>query len=298
MMANASFQSNLMRTLKSGDVLQRLLLVNVGLFLLVRITFAISSLFNYPLFSFTEVSAWLAIPSNPSQLLLRPWSLFTYMFFHWEFLHLLFNMLWLYWMGAIILEYLGAKKLFGLYIMGGLFGALAYVVAFNTFPIFAQSVNFSFALGASASVLAITVAAATLLPDYPISLILIGNVALKWIAAISVLLDVINISGENAGGHIAHLGGALFGFIYIKSLQRGTNLTKWLEVLSDRLSGKRGKMTVAYKRKKSDEDFALHKKATQEQMDDILDKISKSGYGSLSQSEKDFLFRISKEDQK
>jgi|JI10StandDraft_1071094.scaffolds.fasta_scaffold19961_3 membrane associated rhomboid family serine protease len=297
-MANASFQSNLMRTLKSGDVLQRLLLVNVGLFLLVRITFAISSLFNYPLFSFTEVSAWLAIPSNPSQLLLRPWSLFTYMFFHWEFLHLLFNMLWLYWMGAIILEYLGAKKLFGLYIMGGLFGALAYVVAFNTFPIFAQSVNFSFALGASASVLAITVAAATLLPDYPISLILIGNVALKWIAAISVLLDVINISGENAGGHIAHLGGALFGFIYIKSLQRGTNLTKWLEVLSDRLSGKRGKMTVAYKRKKSDEDFALHKKATQEQMDDILDKISKSGYGSLSQSEKDFLFRISKEDQK
>ena len=295
-MANASFQSNLMRTLKSGDVLQRLLLVNVGLFLLVRITFAISSLFNYPLFSFTEVSAWLAIPSNPSQLLLRPWSLF--MFFHWEFLHLLFNMLWLYWMGAIILEYLGAKKLFGLYIMGGLFGALAYVVAFNTFPIFAQSVNFSFALGASASVLAITVAAATLLPDYPISLILIGNVALKWIAAISVLLDVINISGENAGGHIAHLGGALFGFIYIKSLQRGTNLTKWLEVLSDRLSGKRGKMTVAYKRKKSDEDFALHKKATQEQMDDILDKISKSGYGSLSQSEKDFLFRISKEDQK
>ncbi|HQV99003.1 MAG TPA: rhomboid family intramembrane serine protease [Bacteroidia bacterium] len=287
-----------MRTLKSGDVLQRLLLVNVGLFLLVRITFAISSLFNYPLFSFTEVSAWLAIPSNPSQLLLRPWSLFTYMFFHWEFLHLLFNMLWLYWMGAIILEYLGAKKLFGLYIMGGLFGALAYVVAFNTFPIFAQSVNFSFALGASASVLAITVAAATLLPDYPISLILIGNVALKWIAAISVLLDVINISGENAGGHIAHLGGALFGFIYIKSLQRGTNLTKWLEVLSDRLSGKRGKMTVAYKRKKSDEDFALHKKATQEQMDDILDKISKSGYGSLSQSEKDFLFRISKEDQK
>ncbi len=297
-MANASFQSNLMRTLKSGDALQRLLLVNVGLFLLVRITFAISSLFNYPLFSFADVSAWLAIPSNPSQLLMRPWSVFTYMFFHWEFLHLLFNMLWLYWMGAIILEYLGAKKLFGLYIMGGLFGALAYVVAFNTFPIFAQSVNVSFALGASASVLAITVAAATLLPDYPISLILIGNVALKWIAAISVLLDVINISGENAGGHIAHLGGALFGFIYIKSLQKGTNLTKWLEVLSDRFSGKRGKMTVAYKRKKSDEDFVLHKKAKQEQMDEILDKISKSGYGSLSQSEKDFLFKISKEDQK
>ena len=220
------------------------------------------------------------------------------MFYHWDFLHLLFNMLWLYWMGAIILEYLGAKKLFGIYIMGGLFGALAYVIAFNTFPIFANSVNVSFALGASASVLAITVAAATLLPDYPISLMFIGNVALKWIAVVSVLLDVINISGDNAGGHIAHLGGALFGFIYIKSLRNGTNLTKWLEYLMDRFSGRRGKMSVAYTKKKSDEDFALHKKAKQEQMDEILDKINKSGYGSLSQSEKDFLFRMSKEDQK
>lgn len=297
-MANSAFQNNFIRTLKSGDSLQRLLIVNVGLFLLVRITFAISSLFNYPLFSFAEVSSWIAIPSNTSQLLMRPWTIFTYMFYHWDFLHLLFNMLWLYWMGKIILEYLGAKKLFGIYIMGGLFGALAYVVAFNSFPIFAHSVNVSFALGASASVLAITVAAATLLPDYPISLMFIGNVALKWIAVVSVLLDVINISGENAGGHIAHLGGALFGFIYIKSLQNGTNLTKWLENLSDRFSGKRGKMSVAYTRKKTDQDFVQHKKAKQEQMDEILDKINKSGYGSLSQSEKDFLFKISKEDQK
>ena len=284
--------------LKTGTALQRLLLVNVLLFLFIRITFAVTSLFNVPILSFHDVSSWIAIPSNTSQLLLRPWSIITYMFYHWDFLHLLFNMLWLYWMGAIILEYLGAKKLFGIYIMGGLFGALAYVVAFNTFPIFANSVNVSFALGASASVLAITVAAATLLPEYPISLMFIGNVALKWIAVASVLLDVINISGDNAGGHIAHLGGALFGFIYIKSLSNGTNLTKWLENLMDKFSGRRGKMSVAYTKKRSDEDFALHKKAKQEQMDEILDKINKSGYGSLSQSEKDFLFRMSKEDQK
>ncbi|MBK8362469.1 MAG: rhomboid family intramembrane serine protease [Bacteroidetes bacterium] len=294
----SSLSNKLNSTLKSGNALQRLLLVNVGLFLIIRITFAVTSLFNVPVFSFHDVSSWIAIPSNTSQLLLRPWSVFTYMFYHWDFLHLLFNMLWLYWMGAIILEYLGAKKLFGIYIMGGLFGALAYVIAFNSFPIFANSVNVSFALGASASVLAITVAAATLLPDYPVSLMFIGNVALKWIAVVSVLLDVINISGDNAGGHIAHLGGALFGFIYIRSLRNGTNLTKWMEILSDRFSGKRGKMSVAYTRKKSDEDFALHKKAKQEQMDEILDKINKSGYGSLSQSEKDFLFQMSKEDQK
>ena len=286
----SSLSNKLNSSLKSGNALQRLLLVNVGQFLTIRITFAVTSLFNVPVFSFHDVSSWIAIPSNTSQLLLRPWSVFTYMFYHWDFLHLLFNMLWLYWMGAIILEYLGAKKLFGIYIMGGLFGALAYVIAFNSFPIFANSVNVSFALGASASVLAITVAAATLLPDYPVSLMFIGNVALKWIAVVSVLLDVINISGDNAGGHIAHLGGALFGFIYIRSLRNGTNLTKWMEILSDRFSGKRGK--------KSDEDFALHKKAKQEQMDEILDKINKSGYGSLSQSEKDFLFQMSKEDQK
>jgi membrane associated rhomboid family serine protease len=294
----SSLSNKFNSVLKTGNALQRLLLVNVLLFLFIRITFAVTSLFNVPILSFHDVSSWIAIPSNTSQLMLRPWSILTYMFYHWDFLHLLFNMLWLYWMGAIILEYLGAKKLFGIYIMGGLFGALAYVIAFNTFPIFANSVNVSFALGASASVLAITVAAATLLPDYPISLMFIGNVALKWIAVVSVLLDVINISGDNAGGHIAHLGGALFGFIYIKSLRNGTNLTKWLEYLMDRFSGRRGKMSVAYTKKKSDEDFALHKKAKQEQMDEILDKINKSGYGSLSQSEKDFLFRMSKEDQK
>ncbi len=294
----SSLSNKMGLTLKGGNALQRLLLVNIGLFLFIRITFAVTSLFNVPVFSFHDVSSWIAIPSDTSQLLLRPWTVFTYMFYHWDLLHLLFNMLWLYWMGAIIYEYLGAKKLFGIYVMGGLSGALAYVIAFNTFPIFASSVNVSFALGASASVLAITVAAATLLPDYPVSLMFIGNIALKWIAVVSVLLDVINISGDNAGGHIAHLGGALFGFIYIRSLQKGTNLTKWLEYLSDRFSGKRGRMSVAYTRKKSGEDFALHKKAKQEQMDEILDKINKSGYGSLSQSEKDFLFKISKEDQK
>ena len=293
-----SFGNKINSSFKTNDSLQRLLYVNIALFLIVRITNAITTLFNHPLLSFRGVSSWIAIPSNTAELLHRPWTIITYMFYHWEFFHLLFNMIWFYWMGKIILEYLGSKKLFGIYIMGGLFGALFYVIAFNLFPIFASSVNTSFALGASASVLAITVAAATLLPDYPISLILFGNVALKWIAAVSVVLDLISVSGENAGGHIAHLGGALFGFIYIKALQNGTNLTKWLEIFSDRVSGKNGRMSIAYKRKKSDEDFVLHKKAKQEQMDEILDKINKSGYGSLSQSEKDFLFKISKEDQK
>ncbi len=294
----ASFNNSLNTSFKANDSLHRLLYLNIAVFLVVRITNAITTLFNHPIFTFVQLSKTLAIPSNIGLLIQRPWTLFTYMFYHWEFFHILFNMIWFYWMGKIILEYLGSKKLAGIYFLGGIFGALAYVIAFNLFPIFNTSVNESFALGASASVLAVTAAAATLLPNYQVSLILFGNVALKWVAAVAVLLDLINVSGDNAGGHIAHLGGALFGFIYIRALRNGINLTKWIENIGDRMSGQRGKMSVAYKRKKSDEDFVSQKKAKQEQMDEILDKINKSGYGSLSQGEKDFLFKISKEDQK
>lgn len=283
-------------SLRQTDTLQRLIIVNVAVFLLIRIINAITNLFNTPLLSFNDVTYWLAIPSNLTFLLYRPWTIITYMFLHWEFFHVLFNMLWLFWMGSIIQEYLGSKKLVGIYILGGLFGALAYVLAFNLFPFFASSVHASFALGASASVLAITVAAATLLPTYSISLLFFGNVPLKYVAAISVVLDLISVSGSNAGGHIAHLGGALFGFIYIKSLQNGTNLTGWLEKMQTWSFGKKGKMSVAHRRTVPDESFNLKKKATQEQLDEILDKINRSGHGSLTQAEKDFLFKMSKED--
>ena len=282
----------------ANNFLQKILMLNFMLFLVIRITFAISSLFNTPIFSFDVVSNWLAVPSNLGVLLLRPWTLLTYMFYHWDFMHILFNMLWLYWMGNIIVEFLGEKKLLGIYLMGGFFGALAYLISFNLFPIFAATVDHSFALGASASVLAITVAAATLLPDYKVQLLFLGSVPLKAIAAVSVLLDVISVSGDNAGGHIAHLGGAMFGFIYIRLLKNGTNLTSWIESLRLPSFRKGSKLTVAYRGTSTDENFNLNKKANQEYMDEILDKINKSGYGSLTQAEKDFLFRMSKEDRK
>lgn len=278
------------------ETLQRLLLVNVLLFLLIRITFAVSSLFNHPLLGFDYVSYWLAVPSNIGSLIHRPWTLLTYMFYHWDFFHLLFNMLWLYWMGSIMLEYLGSKKLFGVYILGGLFGALAYLISFNLFPYFHETVNRSYALGASASILAITVASATLLPNYTIALLFLGNIPLKWIAIVSVLLDLISVTGDNAGGHIAHLGGALFGFLYIRLLQNGTNLTAWIEKINWSGNKSASSLKVAHRGQKNDENFNLSKKAVQEKMDEILDKINKSGYGSLSQTEKDFLFKMSKDD--
>lgn len=278
------------------ETLQRLLLVNILLFLLVRITFSISSLFNHPLFSFDDVSFWLAVPSNLGSLIHRPWTLVTYMFYHWDFFHLLFNMLWLYWMGSIMVEYLGSKKLFGVYILGGLFGALAYLLSFNLFPYFHETVSQSYALGASASILAITVATATLLPNYTIALLFLGNIPLKWIAIVSVLIDLISVNGDNAGGHIAHLGGAIFGFFYIRLLQNGINLTAWVENVNWFKNKSASSLKVAHRGQKNDENFNMSKKAVQEKMDEILDKINRSGYGSLSQVEKDFLFQMSKDD--
>lgn len=289
-----SFGQNLRSHIRISDTLQRLLLINVAVFLFVRIVNAVSGLFLHELLSFKDVSPFFAIPANLSKFISRPWTILTYMFFHWEVMHIFFNMLWLYWMGKIFQEYLGSKKLISTYIAGGFTGALFFIAAYNIFPLFSNLLPGAFALGASASVLAITVATATLLPEYPIQLLFFGIVRLKWIAVITIVLDLINISGDNAGGHIAHLGGALYGFIYIRSLQKGTDLTGWLIRLFDRLSPS-GKMKVAHRQKKHDEEYNITRKAKQERMDDILDKISKSGYGSLTQDEKNFLFKMSKE---
>lgn len=278
----------------SGSALSRLIIVNVLVFLLLRITGALGGLFQSELITFDNASSILALPSNLSQLLHKPWTIITYMFYHWDPMHIIFNMLWLYWLGQILSEFLGGKKLLSLYLLGGISGGILYVAAYNLFPLFADARSTSFALGASAGVLSIVVATATLLPDRQISLLLIGNVALKWIALVAVLLDLININGSNAGGHIAHLGGAIFGFTFIKLLKNGVNAGKWLEPVFE-FGSSRTKMRVAYRKGKSDEEYNVQRRTNQEKMDEILDKINKSGYGSLSQSEKEFLHKMSNE---
>ncbi|MBL0256020.1 MAG: rhomboid family intramembrane serine protease [Bacteroidetes bacterium] len=291
-----SFSDNLKRQLTTADTLQRLLIVNVVLFIVIRLVNSLTQLYNTPLLDFEFVSKWLAVPAAPLVLLTKPWTLITYMFYHWDFMHLLFNMLWLFWMGRIFQEYLGSKKLLNTYILGGISGGIMYILAYNVFPLFATSVGAAYALGASASVLAITVATATLLPDYTIPLLFFGPVKLKWIALVTIVLDLINVSGSNAGGHIAHLGGALFGFVYIRQLQKGTDISAWLTKFIDIFArSKKSKMKVSHSRKRSDEDFAATKRGRQERLDLILDKISKSGYGSLSSEERDFLFNASKD---
>lgn len=286
--------NNFFFSIKNADALIKLIIVNVFLFVALKLLNAFFTLFNISNPGFLQ---WLAVPASLDSLIARPWTLITYLFTHENFFHILFNMLWLYWLGKIFLEYLGNRKLLAVYLLGGISGAFLYILAFNTFPAFKTILPFSYAIGASAGILAIVIATATLLPDYKISLLFFGNISLKYIAAFSVLLDLINISESNAGGHIAHLGGALFGFVYIKQLQKGINLSKWLEFLPKsfmRFSSFKSKMKVVHKRPITDEEFLANKKQRQEVIDQILDKIAKSGYDSLSKKEKEILFKVSK----
>jgi membrane associated rhomboid family serine protease len=294
----AGFSGNIKNQFRSANTLERIIIVNVAVYLLFAVMRALMKLFMSSLDEFFIPSQWFAVPASLHALIFKPWTIITYMFYHEEFFHILFNMLWLFWMGKIFTEYLGNKKLFSTYILGGICGAILYIAAYNFFPLFSQSVNYSFALGASAGVLAITIATATLLPEYRIGILFLGPVALKYVALVSVFLDLISVSGSNAGGHIAHLGGAMFGFFYIRQLKRGRDIAKGFNNMMDSLvsvfkGGK--KMKVHYGRSRRDEDFVADKKAMQERTDEILDKISKSGYGSLTKEEKEFLFNSSKE---
>jgi membrane associated rhomboid family serine protease len=290
-----SFIDDIKSNLRKNDMLQKLIIINVAVFLIINLGKVVFQLFNINSSLYGAAIGWLAVPASVNNLIKQPWSIITYAFLHENLLHILFNMLWLYWMGKILVEYLGNKKLLSTYILGGISGALLYILFFNVFPMFSTAVHSSYALGASGSVLAITLAVATLIPDYTIFLLILGPVKMKYIAAFSVLLDLISITGSNAGGHIAHLGGALFGFIYIKQLQKGNDLAKGFNKISDFISNifkPRPKMKVAYKNpsKKSSNERG---EPDQETIDRILDKISRSGYSSLSKDEKEILFKAS-----
>ena len=281
---------------KKGTVLTRLIYINLAVFVVVKLIQVVLFLFSTGQPGTFFIIDWLAVPASISELMSRPWTIFTYMFLHEGFLHILFNILWLYWFGRIFLEYLDGKKLLGVYLLGGLAGAALYILAFNLFPAFAQVLPVSRALGASAAVLAVVISISVYVPNYTINLIFIGPVRLKYIAAVMIVLDIISIAGSNAGGHIAHLGGALFGWFFIRQYRQGRDITKGINLAFYKLSkwmtpGK--KLKVEYRKSGSDFEYNRQKAIKQQRIDDILDKISKSGYESLSKEEKELLFRVS-----
>jgi hypothetical protein len=229
------------------------------------------------------------------------------MFMHADVLHILFNMLWLYWFGTISLYFFTNKHLRGIYLLGGLCGGLLYILSYNTFPYFAEIVVHSPPLvGASASILAIVMATAYREPNYPVRLLLIGTVRLKYLALFVVLTDLLFLTSDNAGGHIAHLGGALAGLWFAASLRKGTDITAWINSILDGIAWlfdkktwrRKPKMKVHYgsgsTMREKDYDYNARKKAQSDEIDRILDKLKKSGYGSLTTEEKKSLFDASK----
>lgn len=288
-----------------GSDLIKLILINVAVFVVVNIISLPFILFlkDNPI----DLVSWLSLYTSPKNLLHHPWGIFTYMFLHEGFFHILFNMLFLYWFGQIVQDMIGKPKILPIYIFGGLAGGLLFILAYNFLPLFGNVVASASCIGASAGVMAIVLAAATIAPDYEIGLMFFGPVKIKWIALVYVILDIIGIQSGNAGGHIAHLGGALFGFIYIKQLQNGNDFARPFYAVIDffkNLFKKKTKLKVEYKREKeyastfSNKQTAPNKNEInkQERLDAILDKINRSSYDSLSKEEKDFLFKISQED--
>ncbi len=282
------------KNFKRGDSLTKLIYINVGVFLFASVLHVLSFLF---MVNSLEILNYFTLPASISHFIKKPWSIITYMFLHQSFIHLLFNMLWIYFGGQIFLSFFDNTKLISTYVLGGISGAVLFIISYNLFPVFANTLTNTMAMGASASVLAIIMAIATKSPNYSIRLFLIGNIKLKHIAAISIVLDILSIPQGNAGGHIAHLGGAFFGYLYVKQLNVGndiaTSFNKIMDYLATYLQTE-PKLKKAYSRKKSDQDFRKEKIQEQAKIDNILDKIAKSGYEGLTKDEKDTLFKASK----
>jgi membrane associated rhomboid family serine protease len=295
---------DLRRFFLSRSVLSNLIIINIGVWLLVKITGVLFFLYLKP--GADSANEWFlhffAVPAYIPILAKVPWTPLTYMFLHFDFWHILFNMLWLFWFGKIFIEYLDSKQLLLTYILGGLSGALFYIAAYNFFPVFNAQLPFSYALGASASVMDIVTSVAFYIPNYTIQLLFIGRVKIIYLALILFIFDFFAITGSNSGGHIAHIGGALWGFFYIFLSRKGSvklfsaNFSGWMNNLKKRFtSGKR--QTDFFhnfdKRPVSDEEYNLEKNERQRRIDEILEKISKGGYESLTKSEKEFLFKTS-----
>ncbi|TVR40272.1 MAG: rhomboid family intramembrane serine protease [Cryomorphaceae bacterium] len=284
---------------RESNMVGRFIMVNVAVFLAVNLVGLIEVLTQTSIFN---VVKWFAAPSDPIDLAMRPWTVITYMFLHERFWHLFWNMVMLYFSGRIFFDLLGARRFVNTYFVGGLAGLALFILFYNIFPAF-EAQRGAPIMGASASVLAILVAVATYTPNYTIFLPIIGAVRLKWIALLFVVLDFISIrTGVNAGGHIAHLGGALWGFLWARQLGRGRDISAWFDTVVGIALAliPRRKMRVVHSKTKPAGNTGPSRGSSSkvrnedEVIDEILDKISKSGYDSLTEREKEILFRASK----
>ena len=276
---------------KKDNSLNQIIFLNIIVFLIVLTINVILYFTPYKYIS-NEIVSWLSLSSNLEVFITRPWTIFTYFVLHEDPFHILFNLLILYWFGQIIGDLIGSKRITSLYILGGIAGGALYLLAYNLIPQFSNVVSTSVLLGASAGVYAIVMASATLVPDYTMNLLFFGPVKIKYIALFYLVISFAQTTSTNAGGNIAHLGGALVGFVFIRQLKRGNDIGK-------PINASLGFLENIFKREKQLKVTFKNpvKKAggtpSQEEIDLILDKISQTGYESLSKDEKQKLFHAS-----
>ncbi len=286
-----SIFSEIRNNYKAGNGFTKLLYLNLSFFIIYTVIWV-------PYHEIETTINYLAFPSKTEILIHKPWTFLSYMFIHTDPLHIFSNMVFLYFGSKLFLQHFNNKQLITTYILGGICGAIFFKLLFNIFPEYPTFNADKPLIGASAGVFAIMIAASTYKPNYLIYLPFVGNIKLKYIAWIAIILFYIGIgNSDNPGGHIAHLGGALFGYFYIKQLQKGDDysigLTKWMNNLTTLFKPK-SKFKTIHKRPKTDQEFNTEKSIQQKAVDLVLEKISKSGYESLSKEEKATLFSASK----
>lgn len=277
--------------LKSGSLLSVLFIMNVAVWLLMLLMPLVDYLYTLP--SGSAKSGWiewLALSSEWGVIVRKPWTLLTHMFLHDGFWQLLFNMLLLYFGGTMCCRYLGTRRFGWLYFGSGIAGALFYLLVYNLFPV--GKLQISSLLGASAAVLGILVAVAVYVPNQEVSLWLVRrfNVKLKWFVTVVVIIDLLSISSSNAGWHIAHIGGALFGWLFVLAMRARSGRTPRPVKTKKRKPSSTSSANA--NRPLSDEDYNYRRANDQKRVDAILDKISRSGYENLTKEEKEFLFKF------
>jgi membrane associated rhomboid family serine protease len=284
----------------TGGMLVRLILINAGVFLFLRL---FDLMFWLMSMEAPDVLQWLWSSGHMPTLLRKPWTVITYMFTHWDIRHIFWNMLILFFVGRIFEDLLGPARLLGNYILGGLMGYALFALSYNLLPQFQPYVNAPI-LGASAGVMGVVIGLAAYRPNLELHLLLLGPVRMKWIAAFILFMDLISIRETgNSGGHIAHLGGALYGYLAARQLALGNDwsqgfvgaLQKLLKPFRPKERRARMRVEKSFVRSTVNKDaqFNTAKRDQQARVDAILDKISRSGYDSLSKEEKDFLFKAS-----
>ena len=299
-----TFIDNIRRAYRQSSMLMRIIAINIGVFLLLFIVARVAMMFGMDA---SGMLRWVAVPNGLGELLRRPWTVVTFMFTHFDLLPVLFNMLWLYWMGRIFMEFFSPKQLMGVYLLGGWVGMLLFLLVYNLIPGLAgASVNLS---GASASILAIVVAIAVYTPDYKIGILFLGEISLKWIAVAVVAFIILGFDVSSPGGSIAHVGGILVGAWYAWRIRRGRDITRPLNAVLDAIVGlfnvsswklpkftrrKKGASVAADTPQSPRRAETPADEVSEEELDIILGKIKVAGYDALTDEEKDKLFKASR----